>query len=85
MYYKTAGLKYFAKTHLKAPVPKPFFDKMAGLKALTLLKRKLRHSYFSVNFSKFSRAAFLLDLKSFFFYSRKKRFGVSLLLLSIKL
>ena len=84
MFCKTSGLKYFAKTHLKTPVPKHFFDKLAGLKALTLLKRKLRHSYFSVNFSKFARATFLLDLKSFFFYCKKKRFGVSLLLLSIK-
>ena len=36
-----------------------FFNKLAGMKAATLLKKKLRHRCFPANFAKFLRTAYL--------------------------
>ena len=38
-----------------------FFNKVAGLKPANLLKKRLRHRYFSVNFAKFLEAPFLTE------------------------
>ena len=38
-----------------------FFNKVAGLRPATLLKKRLRHMCFPVNFAKFLRAPFLTD------------------------
>ena len=47
------------KIHRKAPVPEFFFNKIAGLRAATLLKKKLWHRCFPVNSAKFLRTPFL--------------------------
>ena len=52
-------LKNFTKftgKHLRQSL---FFEKVAGLRAATLLKKKLWHRCFPVNFVKFSRTTFL--------------------------
>ena len=41
--------------HRKAPAPSFFFDKAARLHADTLLKNRLQHRYFPVDFGKFFR------------------------------
>ena len=37
------------------------FNKVAGLRPATLLKKRLRHKCFPVNFTKFLRTTFLQD------------------------
>ena len=44
-----------SQIHRKTPVPEPLFDKVAGLRPATLLKKRLWHSCFPVNFAKFPR------------------------------
>ena len=44
------------KTFLKFKYPNLFFNKVAGLRLATLLKKRLRHRCFPVNFTKFSKA-----------------------------
>ena len=38
-----------------------FFNVVAGLRSVTLLKRRLWHRYFPVNFAKFLRTNFLIE------------------------
>ena len=38
---------------MNTPVPDLFFNKVAGLRPATLLKKRLWHSCFPVNFAKF--------------------------------
>ena len=38
-----------------------FFDKIAGLRPATLLKKRLWHRRFSVNFAKFLRTPFVTE------------------------
>ena len=42
-------------------MPESLFNKVAGLRPVTLLKKKLWHRYFPVNFAKFLRAPFLTE------------------------
>ena len=49
----------FRRFHRKTPVPESLFNKVAGLRLLTLLKNRPRHGYFPVNFAKFLRTPFL--------------------------
>ena len=44
--------------HRKTPVLEPFFDKNAGLRPATLLKKRLWNRCFPVNFVKFLRTPF---------------------------
>ena len=46
----------FKRKHLRWSL---FFNKVAGLKPVTQLKRRLQHKCFPVSFAKFLRAAFL--------------------------
>ena len=49
----------FHKIHRKTPVPETFFNKAAGLRPATLLKKRLLHRCFPVNFVRFLRTPFL--------------------------
>ena len=52
-------LRHFAKFTGKHLCQSLHFNKAAGLRPATLLKKRLWHRYFSVNFEKFLRAPFL--------------------------
>ena len=52
-------LKIFAKFTEKHLCRSPFFNKVAGLKPATLLKKRLWHLCFPVNLAKFLRTSFL--------------------------
>ena len=60
VFYNKSRSQKFHKIHRKTPVPESlFFNKVAGLRPATLLKKKLWHSCFPVNFAEFLRAPFL--------------------------
>ena len=52
-------LRNFAKFTGKHLYQSFFFDKVAGLRPATLLKKRLWHKCFSMNFGKFLRTPFL--------------------------
>ena len=54
MCYRIVVLKSFEKFLRKTHVSEFFFNKVAGLRPLTLLKKRLRHRSFHVNFAKFT-------------------------------
>ena len=56
---KKGILKNFAKFTGKHQCQNLFFNKVAGLRLATLLKKRLWHRCFPVNFAKFSRTPFL--------------------------
>ena len=58
VFYKKSVVIVFFKTHRKIPVSKSFFNKIAGLRAATLLKKRFRHRCFSLDFAKFLRPPF---------------------------
>ena len=45
----------FLKIYKKAPVPDSFFNKVPGLKPANLLKKRLWHRWFPLNFAKILR------------------------------
>ena len=51
-----ANFTKFTGKHLSQSL---FFNKVAGLRAATLLKKKLRHRYVTVNFANFLRTPYL--------------------------
>ena len=51
-------IRNFAKFTGKHLCQSPFFNKVAGLRLATLLKKRLWHRYFPVNFVKFLRTRF---------------------------
>ena len=53
-------------------MPESLFNKVAGLKAATLLKNGLRHRYFPVNFAKFLRTP---PVAAFFSSNNKDELG----------
>ena len=57
--YEKRCSEQFHEIHRKTPVPESFFNKIADLRPATLLKKKLWHSCFPVNFAKFLRTHFL--------------------------
>ena len=59
MLYKRGVLKYFPKFTGKHLCQSLFFNKVAGLRPTTVLKRKLWHRCFSMNFAKILRITFL--------------------------
>ena len=59
VFYKETVLKNFAKFTGKHLCQSLFFNKVAGLRPATLLKKRLWHRWFSVNFATFSRTHFL--------------------------
>ena len=58
VFYKKGVLKNFAKFTGKHLCQSLFFNKVAGIRTATLLKKRLWHKYFPVNFAKFLRAPF---------------------------
>ena len=56
---KKSVLKKFRKIHLKTPALEPLFNRVSGLRPPTLLKKRLQHSCFQVNFVKFLKTPFL--------------------------
>ena len=59
VFCKKGVLRNFAKYTGKQLCQRLFFDKVAGLRPVTLLKKSLRHKCFPVNFAKFPRTPFL--------------------------
>ena len=59
VFYKKDVLKNFTKVTRKQLCQSLFFNKVAGLRAATLLKKRLWHSCFTVTFVKLSRTPFL--------------------------
>ena len=56
---KKGVLKKSHKIHLKTPVLASLFNRVSGPRSTTLLKRRLQHRCFQVNFVKFLRTPFL--------------------------
>ena len=61
VFCKKVVLRNFEKFTGKHLCQSLFFSKVAGLRAATLLKKKLWHRWFSVNFAKFLRKLFLTE------------------------
>ena len=59
VFYKKGALRKFIKFTRKHLCQSPFFNKVAGLRPATLLKKRLCHSCFPVSFVKFLRTPFL--------------------------
>ena len=49
------------KIHRKTPVPESFYNKVAGIRPGTLLRKRLWHRCFPVNLAKFLRPSFLTE------------------------
>ena len=60
VFCRKGTLKKFREIHRKTPVPEPLFNKVAGLRPETLLKKRLWHRPFPVNFAKFLRTPFFI-------------------------
>ena len=58
VFYKKSVLKNFTKFTGKDLCQSLFFDKVAGLRPATLLKKRLWYRCFPVNFAKFLRTPF---------------------------
>ena len=58
---KKSVLRNFAKFTGKQPCQSPFFNKVAGLRPVTLLEKRFWHKCFPVNFAKFLRTPFLTE------------------------
>ena len=68
VFYKKDVLRNFAKFAGKHQCQTLIFNKVAGLRTATLLKKTLWHRCFLVNFSKFLRTPFLQNTSSFWIY-----------------
>ena len=58
VFFKKRCSQKFHKIDRKTPVPETLFNKVAGLRPATLLKKSLWHRCFPVNFVKFLRNLF---------------------------
>ena len=56
---KAAVRKKFEKIHTKTPVPESLFNKVVGLRPAIVLKNRLLHWCFPINFAKIFRTPFL--------------------------
>ena len=61
VFCKKGVLRNFAKFTEKHLCQSLFFNKVAGLRPATLLKKRLWHRCFSVNFAKFLRTSFIIE------------------------
>ena len=61
MFYKKGFLRNFSKFTGKHPCQRVFFNKIAGFRPATLLKKTLWHRCFPVNFEKFLRTPFFAE------------------------
>ena len=57
---KRSSYKFY-KIHRKIPVPESFFKNIASLRPVNLLKKRLWHRCFPVNFAKFLRTPFFIE------------------------
>ena len=71
--YKKDVLKYFAKSIGKHLCQGLFFNKVAALRSATLLKKRLWHRCFSVNFAEFFSLAFLQNTYGLLIKRTKKK------------
>ena len=69
---KKGVLRNFAKFTGKHLCQRLFFNKVAGLRPATLLKKSLWHRYFPVNFAKFLRTPFLTNTSDGCFWKKWK-------------
>ena len=68
---KKAVLKMFAIFHRRARVLESFFNKVAGLRPATLLKKRLQHRCLSMRIAKFLRTPIFKNIcKQLFLYFR---------------
>ena len=58
VFYKKGAFKSFPKFTGKQPYQNLFFNKIAGIRPSTLLKKRLWHRSFSVNFEKLLKITF---------------------------
>ena len=61
MFFKLGVLKNFAILPGKHLCWSPFFNKVAGLRSATLLKKRLHHNCFPVNIATFLRTSFFIE------------------------
>ena len=61
VFCKKDVLENFAKFTVKHLCQSLFFNKVAGLRPATLLKKRLWHRCFTVNFAKFLRTPFFIE------------------------
>ena len=67
-------LRNFAKFIGKHPCQSFFFNKLAGLRPATLIKRRIWHKCFPMNFAKFLRTPFLTEhLRQLFLHEKMDR------------
>ena len=59
VFCKTGNIRNFAKFTRKHLCESLFFNKVAGLRPATLLKKRIWHKCFPMSFAKFQRALFL--------------------------
>ena len=62
MFFKIGALKNFVIFTGKKSVLESFFNRVAGFRSATLLKRRLLHKCFPVNIVKFLKNSFFVDL-----------------------
>ena len=62
---------FYEKLYLKTFVLESLFNKVAGLKAYNLIKKRLQHSCFPVNIAKFVRTP-ILKFTNVYFYNYRK-------------
>ena len=77
--YKKGVLKILAKIRGKHLRQSVFFNKVAGLRPATLLKKRLRHRFFSVNVAKFLRTPSLQNTSGrllLYFIGGRKRYSL---------
>ena len=63
-FIKVAGKRCsqkFRKIHKKTPLPESLFNKVSGLRPATVLKKRLWHRCFPVNFAKFLKTPFFTE------------------------
>ena len=61
VFCKKGVLRNFAKFKGKHPCQRLFFNKVAGFRPATLLKKSLWHGCFPLNFAKFLRTPFVTE------------------------
>ena len=61
VFCKKGFLRNFAKFKGKHLCQSLFFNKVTGVRTATLLKKRLRHRFFPMNFAKFLRTPFLTE------------------------
>ena len=69
VFCKKGTLKNFAKLTGKNLCQSFFFNKVAGLKPATLLKKRLWHRWYPVNFAKFLRRHFFIEISNGCFWT----------------